>query len=463
MKNIIYILLGLICGLYTVTSCGDNPTGGSISQTTVEVIKDSTFTITASTIDGSYIPSRTIIQVLGEITSENFGVFKSDFVTQFMPALNLDTACVTADQIDSLVLSFRLPKTDYFVGDSLIPMRLNVYKLNKQLEYPIYSNFDPSDYYSESDLLGSTSYSLTNLMKIDSIAFLTYYEINVQMPLELGQDIFNEYLENPSTFYNPTNFAEFFPGIYVTTSYGSGRAINIYNTEMTMFYRQIGYGEASDGSDSTYYESTTYLAVTPEIISNNMIKLDVAESIIEGIEVDNDVIIQAPACYNAYVKFPTQEVVDKYYEHKNGNNLVIINNLYFEIPVIEIASGDGIAPPPYLLLAREEDIDNFLLTNELPDNIDSFYAAYEESYDRYSFTDMRDFLLEILPEEGELVDEKDCNMVLAPVNLTIETDDYGSSVITDVSPYIGIPAIAKLNMDEAMVRLICSKREIVEW
>lgn len=464
MKNILYVLLGIVCVLTTISSCGDNPTGSSISQTTLEVIKDSTFTITATTIETGDIPSRTIIQLLGEITAENYGEFKSDFVTQFMPSQHLDTTGVTADLIDSLVLSLRLPKENYFVGDSLVPMRLNVYRLNKQLETPIYSDFDPTGYYSESDLLGTTSYSLTNLMKSDSINFLTYYEINVKMPLELGKEIFNEYMDNPSTFYNPTNFAEFFPGIYVTTSYGNGRVINISNTEMTMFYRQIGYGEASDEvSDTTYYESTTYLAVTPEIITNNMIDLTVSESIIKGIEDDGDVIIQAPAGYSAKVKFPTQEVVDKYYEHKNGSNLVIINNLYFEIPVIEIASGDGIEPPPYLLLAREEDIDEFLLTNEIPDDIDSFYAQYEDTYDRYSFTDMRDFLLDILPEEGGLVDERDCNMVLTPVNLTIETDDYGSSVITNVAPYVSVPAIAKLNMDEAMVRLICSKRELVEW
>ncbi|MFI3240411.1 MAG: DUF4270 family protein [Bacteroidales bacterium] len=463
MKSILYVLFGVICVLTAISSCGDNPTGDSISQTTVEVIKDSTFMVTASSVEAINIPSRTTLQVLGEISAENFGIFKSDFVTQFMPSQNLDTASVTADQIDSLVLSFRLPKEDYFVGDSLIPMRLDVYRLNKQLETPIYSDFDPTDYYSESDLLGSEVYSLTNLMKSDSIDFLTYYEINVHMPLELGVEIFNEYLENPSTFYNPTNFAEFFPGVYVTTSYGNGRVINIGNTEMTMFYRQIGYGDCSDGGDSTYYESTTYLAVTPEIITNNIIDLSVSESIINGIENDGDVIIQAPTGYNAYVKFPTQEVVDRYYEHKNGDNLVIINNLYFEIPVTEIASGDGIAPPTYLLLVREDDLDEYLLSSEAPDNVNSFYAMYDDAYDMYSFTDMRDFLIDILPEEGVAVDERDCNMVLVPVNLTIETDDYGSSVITNVAPYVAIPAIAKLNMDEAMVRLICSKREIQEW
>lgn len=117
-------------------------------------------------------------------------------------------------------------------------MGLNVYRLNKQLPSPIYSDFNPADYYSEDGLLGSVVYTANALGESDSVAKLKYRSIKIDLPIEFGQELFTKYKENPDIFLTPSHFADFFPGIYISNTYGSGRVINIDNTLIKMYYHK---------------------------------------------------------------------------------------------------------------------------------------------------------------------------------------------------------------------------------
>ena len=74
----------------------------------------------------------------------------SDVVAQFMPTSKIDTVGVHggAQWIDSCFITMRVAEGD-FTGDSLAPMRMEIYELNHQLPIPIFSDFDPSTYYSK--------------------------------------------------------------------------------------------------------------------------------------------------------------------------------------------------------------------------------------------------------------------------------------------------------------------------
>lgn len=458
MKKSLYILFFCILAIYGMVSCSDdNPTGGSISAVQIEVVKDSSFVVTGSSAANPKIQSRTIIQLLGVIKAKNFGELSSDIVTQFMPSFQLETTGVDADNIDSLKLTLRMPKNG-FTGDSVVPMKLNVYKLNRQLPSPIYSDFNPQDYYSESDLLGSTTYSATNLGRNDSIKKLKYFQIDVTMPRQLGVQIYQEYKKNPDAFYDPDNFAKFFPGVYITNSYGSGRIINIENTEMTLYYRQIlNIG----GKDTTFLRKGTYLAVTPEIISNNNIQIDIDRSISERVQ-NGEVIIQAPAAYEAKLQFPIQQLIDKFKESEENGNLAILNNLYFEVPAIEISNDYGIKPPPYLLLVKAAEKDEFFLKNKTPDNKTSFYAVYDKKKKMYIFSDMREYMYDIIRNKGGIAPETDKEFILTPVGITIEQSATGTAgnIITNVAPYVSGPAIVRIDFTKAKVRLTYSRQAL---
>lgn len=458
MRKSLYILFFCVLTIYGMISCSDdNPTGGSISPIEIEIVKDSSFVVTATSVENPKIQSRTITQLLGIIKAKNFGELSSDIVTQFMPSFKLDTVGVSADNIDSLKLILRLPK-DGYTGDSIVPMKLNVYKLNKQLPSPIYSDFNPADYYSKSDFLGSTTYSATNLGRNDSINKLKYFQIDVTMPKQLGVEIYQEYKKNPDAFYDPANFAKFFPGVYITTSYGSGRVINIENTEMTLYYRQIAkVGE----KDTTYLRNGTYLAVTPEIVTNNNIKIHIDKSVSERVQ-NGEVIIQAPAAYEAKVQFPIQELIDKYQQAQQNGNLAILNNLYFEVPSIKISNDYDIQPPKYLLLVKASEKDEFFLKNKTPDNKTSFYAMYDNTKKMYIFSDMREYMDDIIRNKGGIAPETDKIFALTPVDITIEKPTSGTSsgTITNVSPYVSGPSIVRLDFTKAKVRLTYSRQTL---
>ena len=63
-----------------------------------------------------------------------------------MPASQFDTVQITPSQVDSLKLMMAVSLNN-IVGDSVVPMGLDVYKLTRLLPSPIYSDFNPADYY----------------------------------------------------------------------------------------------------------------------------------------------------------------------------------------------------------------------------------------------------------------------------------------------------------------------------
>lgn len=452
MKKIFYILLLSISANLGLISCSDGSVGSSISQSTIEIAMDSSFTISGATSQNSKVISRTINQLLGVIKANNYGELRSDLVTQFMPSFKLDTTGVTINDIDSVKLNFRI-NNGGFTGDSLTPMRVTVYRLNKQLPSPIYSNFDPKDYYNPSDIMGSVSYTASALGKTDSINELTYREVSVKLPLSFGKDIFKQYKENSSIFASPSAFAQYFPGIYATTTYGSGRVMNIFNTEVDVYYRQTV--ALTEDSDTTYFLTGTYLATTPEIVTNSNISLNIDKSIKSRVD-NGESIIQAPAGLDVAVKFPAQEIIDKYLT--KDKNLRILNSVYFEIPAEAITNDFGIKPPPYLLLIKSSKKDEFFEKSSITDNISSFYAAYNSTTKKYVFSDMRNYVLDIINNSDGIAKDEDSEFTITPVTVTTETNSYTSTVtVTSISPYVEGPAVVKLNPDKAKIRLTYSK------
>jgi hypothetical protein len=140
-----------------LSSCDDAGTiGESLLPIENTIIVEDDFTVTGHSVSNERIQSRTITQLLGKIDAEGYGNFSSDFVTQFMPAASLDTTLTSASAIDSLKLVM-MYYNDGIVGDSIVPMGLEVYRLNKNLQAPIYSDFNPEDYYDASAPISSST------------------------------------------------------------------------------------------------------------------------------------------------------------------------------------------------------------------------------------------------------------------------------------------------------------------
>jgi len=465
MKQLLNVILAA-AALLALYACTDETIGVSLTDTTSSVIEDSSFVITGQSVLNNRIQMRTSTKMLGELQADGFGHLTASAVTQWMPAWTIDTSGVKTEWIDSCRLKLRMPLQYGFTGDSLAPMRLNVYRLNKQLTSPIYSDFDPTGYYDEDDLLASASYSPTSgWLEITSDYSDTVRTISVPMPTTLAQELFEAYKTNPDLFASPKSFAEEFPGIYITNSYGSGHVLNVKSTELDVYYKQ--HVQLTDTTDTIYpCQSQSYLASTPEIISDNIISLDIDNQVTQMVD-NGDAIVLAPAGYEVQVRFPIQDIIDSY-QANVGNNLAVINKLELELPVEVPETEYDIEPPTYMLMVKTSLKDNFINGDSLTNNKDSFYAVYNAKKKVYSFSGLRDYILNIINNQGGIASEEDINFTITPVDVTTYT--YSSSysyyytstssttTITKISPMVSRPAIVKLLLDKAKVKITYSKQ-----
>ena len=121
------------------TSCDDSTSmaGGSLVQDNVDVVMDSTYTVTGVSRRYTEVPSRTTMQLLGRLKADGFGEISSDVVTQYMPTAGIDTAYVGVDDIDSVKMILAV-YADGFTGDSVMPMSITVHPHPRPLPSPNY-------------------------------------------------------------------------------------------------------------------------------------------------------------------------------------------------------------------------------------------------------------------------------------------------------------------------------------
>ena len=470
MKHFFNVILAAAV-LLALYACTDETIGVSITDSVSSIIEDSSFVITGHSVRNDRVQMRTSTKMLGVIHADGFGDLAAEAVTSWMPAISIDTAGTSAEWIDSCRLKLRLPYRNGFTGDSLAPMRLDVYRLNKPLPSPIYSDFDPTGYYDSSDLLASESYSpssgwmeVATSYESGTAAYDTVRVISVPMPTQLGRELFNTYKNNPETFASPRAFADVFPGIYITNSYGSGHVVNIKGTELDVYYRK--YSQLTDTTDTIYpAQCQSYLASTPEVVSDNIIRFNIDDAITSMVN-SGEPLIVAPAGYEVEVRFPIQDIIDNY-QSNVGKNQAIINSLSLTLPVSIPLTQYNIQPPTYLLMVKTSKKETFINGDSLTNNKDSFYAVYDIANKRYVFSGLRDYVINIINNQGGIATEDDINFTITPVDVTTYTYSssysyyYGStstSTVTKISPMVSRPAIARLLLDQAKIKITYSKQ-----
>jgi len=457
MKNSARYILAAITGFILPVAfwaCNDDMTNGStIVDDEVAVYIDSLFSVRAQTVENKEIISRTILGLIGDIDDPVYGHFHSDIVAQFMPSLNLDTAGVTVEMIDSVKLQMRY-EMDGFVGDSLAPMGVKVYPLTKQLPEPIYSSFVPEGYYDPNTLLGQKVYSATRKNLSEEDLELQYNYFEVTLPTSLGRRFFTEYTERPQTFSSPEAFAQFFPGLYVESAYGSGRVTRVARTSINIHYHTVT--KASDGTDSIIPKTGVYFAVTPEVVCNNNMTYAMGDDLKQRFAAGQKLLV-SPVGFDVEIKMPAREILSRY-RAQVGSGLGVLNSLSMKIPVEEIENSSSIAPPPNVLLIKKSEKDDFISKGDVPDNTTSFYASYDSKNKCYSFPYLRSFI-ETMAEKDEITDD-DETFVIMPVLVSTETASDGTVYVTSITPYVTVPTMCRLLTEDIDIRLVFSRQTI---
>ena len=223
-------LFCLFTGLL-LNACDDNLTKvGSTIQPPDDLITvyTDTFQMKASTVLLDSIFAKTSDCLLGEMYDPTFGIIKADILCQFYCEEGFTFSQTPINGIiDSVELLMFYPPGESSViayGDTLTPMQLTVYPIIKPLNRNFYTNEDPEIYCDMQNPLGSASYTLYDMSVPDNLRESGEYTplLRVKLPTELGQKFYDETVDNPSTFSNQNTFNEFFPGVYLTNTYGSG-------------------------------------------------------------------------------------------------------------------------------------------------------------------------------------------------------------------------------------------------
>ncbi len=464
MKRLVLYVASFVA-LTAIVACDDNADsaampGGALVSDRISLVVDSSFTVSARSVSDNRVQSRTTTQLLGAITAPEYGILSADFVAQLFPSNAIDTTDMSVEQIDSIKLQMVFDR-DGFVGDSLAPIGVEVFALNRQLPYPIYSDFNPEGYYSESDgRMGSGVFTAAGIGVNDTVAAGAYRYAYVSLPLSFGRKLYNKFVENPQLFNNPDAFADWFPGVYVRHIYGSGRVTRITDTRVIMYYhklRDIANAEGVMVKDSLTKHYAYYMATAPEVVSNTNIDLSLSPAI-TSMAGDGRALVVSPAGLDVEMTFPALEVMQAYRVQSQGT-LSVINNLEFSLPADSIKNGRGISPAPYLLMILSKDKAEFFADNKLPDNVSSFLGTYNKTTNTYVFSDMRSYIIDML--EKEEVVPGDYMFTLTPVDLVTESGNNSSSSsvsISGITPMVALPSMVELFPEKAKVKLTFSRQ-----
>lgn len=446
--------------------------GGGIVQGEVSI------TVLSDTLDLQAIPlemqsfdGRTGTLLLGNIQVPEYGKLNCSFVTRLMcaPSLNIADSVWNLDnyleRIDSCKLLMGVERTG-ISGDSLAPQKLNVYLLNKQLPSDIDNNFDPEGYYNPADLIGSHSYTVSNVGAKDSVFFnQNYVALNIDLKLDFAKEIFEKYKNEPETFAWPQTFAKYIPGIYVKSAFGKGCVANIYQAFIAIYYHTKALSTTVENGDTIkHVNNITNMAVpftvSPEVLSSNNIRYDISEQIRE-MNQEGNIVLTTPGGFNARFRFPAEKIIE-YYNEKESH-LALVNELLLTIPADSVENKLGLGVAPNLLLVKESEYENFFNKNSLPDNKTSFSAAYTSSDNSYHFSSMRDYILELLKKDK--IEEDDIMFRVVPVDISYETVSgyYGSGTtyVTKCVPYIVRPTMTRLHTEKAIIDFSFSS-ELIE-
>ncbi len=424
--------------------------------------------ISYRTIFDDVIDARSTNNLIGRISVPEYGDLRCSFVSRMMCTTKLAIPdSIPIEQIDSMQLILSIKRGD-LTGDSLAPQQLKVYRLTKSLPLDINNRFDPSGYYDPSNPIGTRSYTLSALGMSDSIySKLSYVNIVIPMSREMAVETVNTYRNDKTNwvFAWPQTFEEYFHGIYVEPSFGRGCVANIESSDFLIYYNyKVEDTTTNEDNTTTTVVKTKVGAAgvfqsSPIVLSSNNVVYQPSDYL-KQLARDNKALLTTPGGYRVDMRFPARELLDIY--NQSQSKLAVISDLKFSIPVEEIENDYGLTPPPYLIMVKKSKLAEFLANNSLPDNKDSFYATYSASSKSYSFSSMRNYILNLI--RNGITSDEDLDFTIIPANLEFESNQSnnynyyyyygyssgsGESYLTKCTPYISKPTMCRLKMDKA--------------
>jgi len=423
----IYVLLGIIC-----IACDDSigrvglgmqPEGDKIS------VFDTTMIVEARTIEVDSIYAKSSNGLLGNFYDPTYGNIKSSYICQFYPAIDfLYLDSIVNNKIDSVKLNIYYGT---YLGDSLAPMEVTVYPVVKPLEKHYYTNADPAKYCDLNNPLAKFSYTARNLNVSDSVLKANgYYRyLSIPLPVKIGQDYLDKILNNELN--NVEEFLDFFPGTYLTTTFGTGSLLAVDMTDVMLYYTLNRTLQDVNGNDSlTTRVASAGFTVTKEVVQLNKFENKISDFLSE--DSSDKVFLKSPAGVFTEVTIPIKEIVKgigkkkfssvklsfKAYPRDDRNYLLTFPGL-----PNDANRNDASGYDPKLLLIEPDSVTSFFEMKKVADGQTAYTTQFNSSNYSYDFNNIAN----VVQNAIEKAPDKDLKLWLIPVLTTWYRDNvYGS-------------------------------------
>ena len=417
-KKIFFCLLLSIIYLacaddYSRVGLGIQPEEDKIS------VFDTTVIVGARTIEVDSVYAKTVNGFLGEYFDPSYGNIKSSFICQYYPSIGfpyLDS--IVDNKIESVYLNIYYYS---YLGDSVAPMEVSVYRVTKALNQHFYTNANPEDYCDLKNPIGKYAYTARNLTipQEDLTSVKNVYSISIPLPVKIGQDYLDRVLKNELNTLD--EFLEFFPGTYITTTFGTGSMISVLRSDINLLYKRRTILKDEAGNDSIGIKfSTAAFSVTKEITQLNRF-VNKNPSFLFNDNSDS-VFLKTPAGVYTELTIPIKEIV-KGIGTKKFSSVKLTLKAYlkseWEYALQFPGSTASIVPlsdntssySSKLLLIEPDSVTAFFEMKKVADSKTAYTTQFNSSNYTYEFSNIAN----IVQNAIEKAPDKDLKLWLIPV------------------------------------------------
>ena len=431
------------------------------------VVYDTTVIVGARTIEVDSVYAKTVNALLGDFYDPTFGNIKSSYICQYYPSIGF-SSLDSVESINSVTLNIYYYT---FLGDSMAPMEVTVYPVVKPLDKHYYTNGNPGDYCDLNNPIGKCGYTPRNLNYdySDLVNSNYLHQVTVTLPIKIGQDYFNKLKNNELQTLEA--FLDFFPGTYLTTTFGTGSMIAVEMTDVNIHYTRRKTFKDENGTDSIdiVNERATF-NVTKEIIQLNKFENKNPDYLLD--DNPDKVFIKSPAGVFTELTIPIREIVKgigkkkfssvklslKAYPRSNHDHEMIF-------PGWPTSTGyyDTGGFKAKLLLIEPDSVINFFEMKSVANNKTSYTTQFNTTTYTYDFNNISN----VVQNAIDKAPERDLKLWLIPVLTTWYSQNvsYGSSVDVDyiTSHYLYPSGVTlKKGGDNLKVRVIATDLKINE-
>ena len=428
-------------------------------------IFDTTVVVGARTIEVDSVYAKTTSGFLGDFYDPSYGNIRSSFICQYYPSVGfpyLDS--IVGNKIDSVRL---LVYYSSYIGDSLAPMEVTVYPVIKALDEHFYTNVDPNDYCDMDNPLAKYSYTARNLNIPDDILqeYGNAYYISIPLPVKIGQD----YLDKVKNDELKTvgEFLDFFPGTYLTTTFGTGSMLAVQEMDILVYYTRETTLKAENGNDSIANRaSAAAFNVTKEIIQLNRFENKNPEFLLE--DNPDKVFLKSPAGIFTELTIPIQEITKGIGKKKFSSVRLSLRAYHpdeweYSLPFPGVSnynssSQNGVTSK--LLLIEPDSVANFFQMRQVANAQTSYTTSFNSSTYSYDFNNISN----IVQNAIEKAPDKDLKLWLIPVQTTwTAQQSYSGTAYVDylTSHYLYPSGVTlKKGGDNLQVRVIATDLQI---